>query len=62
MGVLDFLIIAVVAVAVFLAVRRIVRLRKNGACPCGTAGSGCSGCCAACSAECSKACRTEHQK
>ena len=62
MSILDFLIIAVIAVAVFFAVRRIIRMRKSGGCSCGAAGGGCSGCCAACSAECSKTCKTVHRR
>ena len=38
----DYIILAVIAAAVFFAVRSLVRQRKRGGCGCGC--SGCSGC------------------
>ena len=47
MNIADILIIVVIAVALFFAVRHVVKLRKSGGCACGSAG-GYSGCCASC--------------
>lgn len=38
----DYIILAVIAAAVFFAVRSLVRQKKRGGCGCGC--SGCSGC------------------
>lgn len=46
MSIIEIAIVAVIAAAVFCALRRIVRMRRSG-CSCG-----CSGCCAACGGEC----------
>ena len=46
MSILEIAIAAVIAAAVFFALRRIVRMRKSG-CSCG-----CSGCCASCGGGC----------
>ena len=42
MNIIDILLIAVIAAAVALAVRRIIKNRKNGTCSCGCGCSGCS--------------------
>ena len=47
MNIADILIIAVIAVALFFAVRHVVKLRKSGGCACGSIG-GCTGSCASC--------------
>ena len=50
MDFLDILILAVVAVWIFLAVRSAWRARKKGGCGCGSCGcSGCTGHCSGCS-------------
>ena len=49
MSILEIVIIAVLAVAVFFALRRIVKTRKSGGCSCGCAG-------------CSKACPMAREK
>jgi uncharacterized membrane protein len=54
MNLVDILIIAVIAVAVFFAVRHVVKLRKSGGCACGSSG-GCSCGCAGCDKPCGKA-------
>ena len=50
MNIADILIIALIAIALFFAVRHVVKLRKSGGCACGSAGgcSGCTGSCASC--------------
>ena len=53
MNIIDILIIAVIAVAVFFAVRHVVKLRKSGGCACGSSG-GCSCSCADCNKPCGK--------
>ena len=53
MSVLEIAIIAVIALAVFFALRTVVRMRKSGGCSCGC--SGCSGCCASCGMSCEAA-------
>ena len=52
MSLLEIAIVAVIALAVFFALRRVIRMRKNG-CSCGC--SGCCGSCAACGGSCEKA-------
>lgn len=47
MNVADLIVIVILAVVVFLAVRSILRRRKNGSC--------CSGACASCMQKCSTA-------
>ena len=54
MNIVDILIIAVIVVAVFFAVRHVVKLRKSGGCACGSSG-GCSCGCAGCDKPCGKA-------
>ena len=49
MSIVEIAIIAVLAAAVFFAVRRIVKMKKSGGCSCGCAG-------------CSKACAMAHGK
>ena len=45
MNLVEILIIAILAVAVFFALRRMIRMRKSGGCGCG-----CADCDKACSA------------
>lgn len=47
MNLVEILIIAVLAVAVFFALRRMIRMRKSGGCGCGC---GCADCDKACTA------------
>ena len=47
MNLVEILIIAVLAVAVFFALRRMIRMRKSGGCGCGC---GCADCEKACTA------------
>ena len=54
MNIADILVIAVIAVALFFAVRHVVKLRKSGGCACGASG-GCSCGCAGCDKPCGKA-------
>lgn len=49
MNIWDLVLIAALAGAVLLAVRRVRRLRKSGGCACG---GSCCGDCAACSQDC----------
>ena len=53
MTMIEIAIVAVIAVAVFFALRRIVIMRRSG-CSCG-----CSGCCADCGGGCGTACRKD---
>ena len=53
MSILEIAIIAVIALAVILALRRIVKMRRSG-CSCG-----CSGCCAECGGACGMTRRRE---
>ena len=56
MSFLEIVITVLIALSVFFALRRIVRMRKSG-CSCGC--SGCSGCCAACGGGCETARKKE---
>ena len=49
MNLVEILIIAVLAVAVFFALRRMIRMRKSGGCGCGCA-------------DCDKACTAARRK
>ena len=51
MKLVDVLTLAVLAIVVFFAIRKVIRLKKSGGCSCGT--SGCNGNCAHCSQSCS---------
>lgn len=50
MNAVDFVLLALLAVAVFFALRHMQKMRKSG-CACGNAG-GCTGNCASCRAAC----------
>ena len=56
MNIYDVLLLAVIALAVLLALRRIRALRRRGGCSCCAEGSpgGCAGDCAACRSGCAK--------
>ena len=57
MNIWDILLVALIALAPFFALRRMYRTRKTGGCSCGA--SGCSGNCAACGKGCHNAGRRE---
>ena len=57
MNIWDILLVALIALALFFALRRMYRTRKTGGCSCGA--SGCSGNCAACGKGCHSAGRRE---
>ena len=50
MNLVDYILIALIGLILFLAVRKAIRSR--GSCSCGGSGSACSGNCAACGLEC----------
>jgi hypothetical protein len=52
MNTADLVILAVLAIVVVFALRRIVKMRKNG-CSCCSSGCGCTGNCASCGMGCS---------
>ena len=52
MNAVDIVLLAVLAIAVAFALRRIVKMRKSG-CSCCSSGCGCTGNCASCGAACS---------
>lgn len=52
MNAIDIVLLAVLAIAVAFALRRIVKMRKSG-CSCCSSGGCCTGNCASCGASCS---------